>query len=224
MKGYYSDKLAAERLAKVYELAPPRVRQYLEAEISHVTGRLSPSDHVLELGCGYGRVLSRLAEKAALAVGIDTSLASLRSARQALGALPNCHLAAMDAAKMAFREGAFDVVVCIQNGISAFHVDQLELMHESLRVLRPGGRALFSSYAARFWDHRLEWFRLQSEAGLLGEIDYERTGDGRIACKDGFTATTVSPGDFSRLAANLGVKAAVHEVDRSSLFCEIVKP
>jgi hypothetical protein len=31
---YYSEKLSAERLKKCYDIAPSRVRQYLDAEIS----------------------------------------------------------------------------------------------------------------------------------------------------------------------------------------------
>ncbi len=31
---YYEEKLSAERLKKAYTIAPPRVKQYLEAEVS----------------------------------------------------------------------------------------------------------------------------------------------------------------------------------------------
>jgi cyclopropane fatty-acyl-phospholipid synthase-like methyltransferase len=53
--GYYAEKLSAKRLQRCYEIASPRVQQYLEAEIEHVIGHLKPTDTVLELGCGYGR-------------------------------------------------------------------------------------------------------------------------------------------------------------------------
>lgn len=81
----------------------------------------------------------------------------------------------------------------------------------------------FEIPADAFWDERLAWFEAQAAEGLLGEIDYERTGDGTIVCKDGFTATTFGPEDFKALASSLGLRAALGEVDRSSLFCEIVK-
>jgi 2-polyprenyl-6-hydroxyphenyl methylase/3-demethylubiquinone-9 3-methyltransferase len=127
----------------------------------------------------------------------------------------------MDAVRLGFLDGAFDRVVCIQNGISAFHVDARALVRESLRVTRPGGIALFSSYSDAFWEHRLEWFVLQAEAGLVGEIDWERTRDGTIACTDGFTATTVGARRFAALAEELGVSARIVEIDSSSVFCEI---
>jgi len=67
----------------------------------------------------------------------------------------------------------------------------------------------------------LEWFQLQSDAGLLGEIDVEKTGDGVIVCKDGFRATTVGPEEFLSLTSDLYAETKIVEVDESSLFCEI---
>jgi SAM-dependent methyltransferase len=222
MGDYYSEKLSAERLRRVYEIAPPRIQQYLRADIDHVIERTHPSDTVLELGCGYGRVLGPMSRKAARVIGIDTSLASLIMAREELAACDNIKLIQMDAARLGFLDAAFDLVACVQNGISAFHVDQRQLILESVRVTRPGGRVLFSSYSEKFWDERLNWFRLQAQAGLLGEIDPRRSRPGRIVCRDGFTATTVGPERFRELTAGLSAHIDIVEVDGSSLFCEIV--
>jgi SAM-dependent methyltransferase len=222
MPGYYDDKLSAERLVRCYKIAPPRVQQYLEAEIEHVLQRMQPGDLVLELGCGYGRVLQRLASKGRSIIGIDTSLTSLLLAREMLNDVSNCRLISMNALHLGFRYNVFDVVACIQNGISAFHVNHEELIKEAIRVTKPGGIVLFSSYSDKFWDDRLKWFRLQSDVGLLGEVDPEKTGDGVIVCKDGFTGTTVRPEQFLLLTAGLDVDVQLTEVDESSLFCEMV--
>jgi len=217
---YYDDKLSAERLRRVYEIATLRLRQYLDAEVAFVLEHLQPGDAVLELGCGNGRIIPALAEKAGKVVGIDTSEASLEMARQLLRDIHNCELVRMDAAALEFADGAFDVVVCIQNGISAFHVNQKQLIGEAVRVCRPGGIVLFSSYSDRFWEHRLE---LQAGEGLLGEIDYAKTGDGVIVCKDGFTATTVSAEEFRAFTVGIAARAEIVEVDESSLFCVITR-
>jgi 2-polyprenyl-6-hydroxyphenyl methylase/3-demethylubiquinone-9 3-methyltransferase len=222
MADYYNEKLSAERLKRVYEVATPRVQQYLRAEIDYVVSKVREGDIVVELGCGYGRLLPALAERAGSVFGIDTSLGSLTLAREMLPDNSRYHLACMNAVRLGFRDEAFDVVVCVQNGISAFHENQQDLVRECVRVCKKGGTALFSSYSDKFWDHRLEWFELQSQAGLLGQIDYKRTGNGEIVCTDGFTATTVRPDRFRSLTSNLGVDARIVEVDESSLFCEVV--
>jgi ubiquinone/menaquinone biosynthesis C-methylase UbiE len=222
MKGYYEQKLSALNLKECYDIAGPRVRQYFAEELSHVLGKIRVGDWVLDLGCGYGRVIPALAKMAGKVIGIDSSLPSLKLAREFYPGLSNCFLAANNALQLGFAADTFDVVVCIQNGISAFHVDRKALICETMRVTKPGGIILFSSYSERFWDHRLEWFRMQAAAGLLGEIDEERTGNGVIICKDGFRANTVSFDEFLSLTADIDAEVNIIEVDESSLFCEII--
>lgn len=231
MRGYYTGRLEGERLRRVYDIAPPRVRQYLEAEIAHVLSRLPRYGLVLELGCGYGRVAFRLASGPRRAIGIDTSLNSLALARSlgtrsTTGAVGGGWARSplfvlMDALHLGLRDACFDAVVCVQNGICAFGVDQLGLLGEAVRVTRPGGRLLFSTYADRFWPHRLRWFEQQAAEGLVGEIDYDLSRDGVIACRDGFRAGTLRPDEFRRLCAEIDCAASITEVDGSSVFCEI---
>jgi len=176
---------------------------------------------VLELGCGYGRVLEALAWKAKMLVGIDTSRSSLMLAKQKVGTLSHCHLFQMDGLALAFRNQSFDDVICIQNGISAFQVDPRDLVRESIRVTKKGGRVLFSTYSSNFWADRMEWFKLQADEGLIGEIDWDATGDGMIVCKDGFRATAYGPPELLALASQFDVKAEIKEVNGSSLFLEM---
>jgi len=224
MSSYYEDKLSAERLKRCYEIASPRIQQYLEAEVAYVLEKIRLGDIVLELGCGYGRILPALVKKAGTVIGIDVSLASLVLASQMLVNITNYRLLNVQAVQLSFHDGVFDCVICIQNGISAFHVDQMDLVQESVRVTKPGGKVLFSSYSDKFWEERLKWFQVQSNANLLGEIDYERTGNGVIVCKDGFTATTVRPHDFLAMSRELNLEAKIEEVDESSIFCVLVIP
>lgn len=224
MQTYYNKKLSSDRLRKCYEIATPRVQQYLKAEINHVLTKIRSTDLVLELGCGYGRVLPSIAKKAKSVVGIDTSRSSISLGREMLRDYRNCSLIRMNAIKMDFPDCSFDIVICIQNGISAFHVDQANLIKETIRVTKPGGLVLFSSYSDKFWKYRLKWFELQAKAGLIGQIDRRKTHHGTIICKDGFTASTVSPSQFRKLTSNIkNVKTKITEIDRSSVFCEIHK-
>lgn len=223
MYDYYSKRLSAERLKSVYDLATPRVRQYLSAEINFVIQHLSPSGSVLELGCGYGRVIKLIHQNCNFIYGIDNSLDNIAMSKNYLSEIKNANTAVMDALLLGFSDNSFDVVLCIQNGISAFHVDQKQLIAESLRVTRPAGRVLFSSYSEKFWDARLEWFELQSKYGLLGEIDYNVTGNGNIICKDGFTASTVDDQGFRDLVSSFNCNFEIEEVDDSSIFCIITK-
>jgi SAM-dependent methyltransferase len=220
---YYKDKLAADKLLKCYEVAPSRIVQYLDAEIEFVIANVYGADLVLELGCGYGRVLKAVSPLVSMVVGNDISKASLELAKSYMKPRRNYRIAQMDASTMSFRPCIFDAVFCIQNCISAFGVDKKRLIAESIRVTKNDGLILFSSYSPKIWEDRLDWFRRQAQMGLLGEIDDERTRDGNIVCKDGFRATTVSGDQFVELFDEFGLGASIIEVDESSVFCKVVK-
>lgn len=221
MGSYYAEKLAAQRLRLCYELATPEVQEYLAVEIDRLRSRIHPGDRVLELGCGYGRVLREIAAAAGVVVGGDISAASLVEARHYLADRPAVHLVAMNALFPPFAPGGFDLVFGIQNSLSAFHVDARAVVSRAVALTRPGGRVLFASYAPEFWPHRLEWFRRQAAAGLIGEIDETASGAGRIVCRDGFTAVTTSAAEFREMSRGLGRAVEVVTVAGSSVFCEI---
>jgi 2-polyprenyl-6-hydroxyphenyl methylase/3-demethylubiquinone-9 3-methyltransferase len=224
MNQYYTGTLSAGNLERCYEIAPPRILQYFDAEIDFVASSLDHSDRVLEMGCGYGRVLPRLQKVTSNVVGVDTSLGSLLYGRTMFLESPSIQLAQMDAGITAIQDDSFDVVVCIQNGISAFKVDPIVLVGESLRIAIRGGKCLFSTYSDKIWEERLRWFQLQAEEKLLGEIDWNKTKKGTIVCEDGFVATTFSEDDFLRIASKLEVSSEIIEVDSSSLFCIFSSP
>jgi 2-polyprenyl-6-hydroxyphenyl methylase/3-demethylubiquinone-9 3-methyltransferase len=224
MAQYYSESLSAERLKTCYDIAPPRILKYLEAEVDFVTSFLAPSQRVLELGCGYGRILSDLTSVTPCVLGIDISIQSLRYNHDTLHRIGGLNLIQMNAVCTGFKADSFDTVVCIQNGISAFKVDPLALLGESLRITKSRGKCLFSTYSEKIWEERLEWFQLQADEGLLGEIDWDNTGDGTIRCKDGFIATTVTKDDFMHFAEKLSVTCEIEEIDSSSLFCILSSP
>ncbi|HUS87445.1 MAG TPA: class I SAM-dependent methyltransferase [Bacteroidales bacterium] len=222
MTNYYSNLLNSNKLQRCYEIAPVRVKQFLETEIAFVLNKISQNDIVLDLGCGYGRVAIRLSEKAKKVVGIDISKDNIQLAKKIAGNNVDYEFYTMDAIDLKFDDNFFDTVICVQNGISAFNVNPLTLIKESIRVTRKGGTVLFSSYSEKFWDERLKWFQIQAEHKLIGEIDYKLTKNGVIFCKDGFKAITYSGQEFLELASGFNVQTQIHEIDNSSIFCEMV--
>jgi len=220
---YYKEKLSANKLLRCYEIAPQRIKQYLNAEIQFVISNINGSGLVLELGCGYGRVMNEVSSFVSWIIGNDISKESLELARSYMQGYQNYALFLTDASQLSFRSRIFDSVFCIQNGISAFRVDKKRLVAESIRVTKDNGIILFSSYSPKIWEARLEWFRKQSQLGLIGEIDEENTRDGTIMCKDGFTATTISSDQFAELFDEFGLDGSIVEVDESSTFCKVIK-
>lgn len=222
MSNYYADKLNSQSLFQVYETAIPNVRQYLDSEIDFVKKRLHKTDCVLELAAGYGRIVKLLAPCCDTIVGMDISKESVELGKEYLQAYANADMVVMDMHQISF-DKPFDVVLCLQNGLSAMQVTPKEI-EKILDIVAPGGTAYFSTYSANFWDWRIKWFEEQAKKGLLGEIDYDRTKDGVIVCKDGFRATTQTEEDYRKIGEYCGYPYLIQEVDGSSLFLMIQKP
>lgn len=222
MNNYYSEKLNSNSLKRCYEIAPDRIKQFLEAEIEYTLWKIRSTDRVLDLGCGYGRVAERLATKSKEIIGIDISKDNIELANQ-LFARENASYLQMNANNLKFDDNTFDITLCLQNGISAFKLEPLALIRESLRVTKKGGLLLISTYSDKIWDDRLKWFELQAKEGLVGDIDYGLTTNGCIVCKDNFTATTYTKDDFIILASHFDAEIQIVEHDNSILFCEMVK-
>ncbi|MCM0758655.1 MULTISPECIES: class I SAM-dependent methyltransferase [Sporomusa] len=221
-KNYYAQKLNSSKLFEVYQTQLARVKQYIDAEINFVCNELPIQAKVLEMGAGYGRIMKELAPFAASVTGIDISENSVEFGKEYLKDCPNCEIKVMDAHKLEF-SSTFDVILCLQNGISAMKGDPLNLINQGMQLLSRGGKAYFSSYSPKFWEHRLAWFHEQADKGLLGEIDLEKTKPGIIVCKDGFAATTYSQEDMEQFGQAVGYTYQIQEVDNSSIFLILEK-
>lgn len=221
MDNYYAKKLNSKKLFQAYDTQIPRVKQYLQAEIDFVKENLSNTQSVLELGAGYGRIIRELAPYCGSIVGIDISVESVGLGREYLKDYPNASIIAMDVHRIKFPK-PFDVILCLQNGLSAMRADST-VIHKILDKVAPGGTAYFSSYSTKFWDFRLKWFEEQASKGIIGEIDYTKTKNGVIICMGGFKATLHSPDDFEKIGKELGYPYQVQEVDESSVFLIVYK-
>lgn len=98
---------------------------------------------VLDLACGPGLVAAAAAARGAEPVGADFSAAMLGAAR---AAHPAIRFEEADAAALPFPDGSFEAVV---SNFGVHHFPEPETaLGEVRRVLRPGGRIAFTSWAA----------------------------------------------------------------------------
>ena len=109
---------------------------------------LKPSDDVLEVGCGVGRVGWAIAPRCRSWIGCDISQNMLSHARKRLAGLPNVRLTHLGQAGLSeISDMAVDVVYCT-NVLP--HLDQMERWRyvlEARRVLRPSGRLYIDTIA-----------------------------------------------------------------------------
>ncbi len=99
---------------------------------------------ILEVGCGSAPCSRYLATRGARVTAFDLSAGMLRHAREAAGRTGiTVPLAQADVCELPFRAGVFDVAFSAFGAIP-FVADSALAMREVARVLRPGGRWVFS--------------------------------------------------------------------------------
>jgi SAM-dependent methyltransferase len=103
-------------------------------------------ERALDLGCGVGHTLRRIAPLVAFAVGADATLEMMRAGRQGVVDAANAGFVQSDAGALPFAAAAFDLATC---RLAAHHfADAASAFSEVARVLRPGGRfVLVDNYA-----------------------------------------------------------------------------
>jgi len=102
---------------------------------------LAPGVRALELGCGTGVFLEKVAPTGASIQGLDLTAELLARARVRLARFPKVRIDCGNAEELPYRDGAFDAVY----GSSVLHHVRLEpTLREAFRVLRPGGRVVFT--------------------------------------------------------------------------------
>jgi len=119
---------------------------------------------VLEIGAGAGQCSRWVATRGATVVATDLSAGMLHKAVELnrgtsppSGAVP---LAQCDAVALPFADGVFDLVFTAYGAVP-FVADTARMMHEVARVLRPGGRFVFST------THPFRW-AFPDDAGTPG--------------------------------------------------------
>ena len=105
-----------------------------------------PGERALDLGCGVGHTLRRIAPLVAFAVGADATFEMMQAGRDSVVTAPNAAFAQSDAASLPFADASFDLATC---RLAAHHFTDVAAAFRDLRrVLRPGGRfVLVDNYA-----------------------------------------------------------------------------
>lgn len=174
--------------SETYDSSPNPV---VAMDSRHTIKLLAPNDGelILDAGCGTGRNLGPLLLSGGTAVGIDFSFRMLQVARRQIDNAPVA-LADLQAG-LPFNSRSFDAVLCALIGE---HLSDLrQVFHEFHRVLRPGGRLVFSVYHPEMSAAGIEAnFEREGVEYRLGAVHYSVAEHLRLLQDTGFAGIQVA--------------------------------
>lgn len=182
-----------DHAAFVYDFLEPVLLLGKQAEYDRKILSLidpSPTDRILDLGCGTGVLCHMIAEKldasaGGRVTGIDAAGKMIAVARKKRSG-PACFFETMAAEELTFEDGSFDAVV----SSLFFHHIQLDLkaraFAEAFRVLKPGAKLVVAdmhiptTWMGSFVSHVSRWFFMQPQIGenIRGVLPDLMTGAG----------------------------------------------
>jgi SAM-dependent methyltransferase len=163
---------------------------------------LTADDALLDLGCGAGMLLARLAPRVRAVYGTDRAEGMVERARRLN---PGFDVRVAEAAQLPFGDATFDKVLV--HGVVQYFPDEAYVrtaLDEAVRVTKPGGRVLLGDVMDRATKDAYLAFRA-SQAGS--------GGGWTSSVKDAASHLYLERGFFADYAARKGIRCAVSDRD-----------
>lgn len=178
---------------------------------------VAPTDHVLELGCGVGRIGREIAQRSALWHGVDISPNMIEVARQRLADLgpDRVRLNPLNRTRLdGCADASFDKAYCVAVFIHMDKEDFLIYLRELYRVLKPGGRLYFDHWNLA---NEVGFKRFETEVAQYIDFDHAQRKD---VARNQFTC----PEEVRLFLRHSGFETALVLADAPFLQAVAVKP
>lgn len=201
---------AAIRLLGAEGYERSRIQPYIgrihDAMLASVAGEVASPESVLDVGCGTGRLLRKVAERwpGASLTGVDPAEEMISVARR-LAPAASFHVAPAEAMPVA--DSSIALALC---SISLHHWEQqLEGLREIARTLRPSGCLCLADIAMPSWVARLVRSRARSAkviGRLVAEAGLELRDRRSILARVIVVAVAAKPGPPPRRPSRAGTE------------------
>ena len=138
-------------VAELYDAAYPDISvrapevAWIDAHLPAPAAGQNGTLRMLDIGCGNGALLNRMAPRLSRGVGVDASEGMLKMARKRNASHPNLAFHRVNGPTLPVEDASMDVVTSL---LSFRYLDWDPLMNEIKRVLVPGGKLLIVDMVA----------------------------------------------------------------------------
>jgi ubiquinone/menaquinone biosynthesis C-methylase UbiE len=136
----------------------PPYQNLFEAERRCLLKNIQPDAVVLDVGCGDGRNMRTILEKTLYVTGIDNDKKAVKDAEKHFDAFPTVKIVYAEAISLPFEDGLFDIVTYLMI-LPNLDTHKEKALSEAVRVLKPGGIIILSSFSETAFDERMEVYK-----------------------------------------------------------------
>ena len=126
---------------------PPLLQEFFQRDLDYIAEHFTAEKDVLEVGCGFGRLLPKLAERSKKVTGIDFSDLQIAQAQETARNLKNVSLLKMCAESLEFPPASFDISLCMNCSLGNMPDIEEKVVEEMIRVTKPGGEIVIRVFA-----------------------------------------------------------------------------
>ena len=167
----YSFKKFTDNLAK-------EVRDFFYGDIECIKRFVKPGRNVLEVGCGYGRLLFPLSEKSSKVVGIDFSKKELSQAKRNFRKIKNVKFYYMNATKIHFGKLKFDYVLLMNNALGNMPGIEKKVIGQMIKAAKNGGRIFIRVFSEKAKTAQLKNYKKLGMKGIINLGNAYKTKEG----------------------------------------------
>jgi len=149
VKKVFDSGIFEEMIGKKHKFGtPPKILKiFFDGDIAFIKNQKGKSEKILEVGCGFGRLLPYLSLLSKRVIGIDFSPEQIKNSAKIIKKRSNIQTMLMRAEKMRFKNNSFDCSLCLNNSLGNMPEIEMQVVREMKRVTKKSGKIIMRVFA-----------------------------------------------------------------------------
>ena len=200
---------------------PELIKRFFSEELTFLQNNffgkvVEQNSNILEIGCGYGRLLKILREHAGRLVGIDFSRTMIDKAKLNIENKTNVEVYLMDGVRLQFADEIFDNVICFAQTFGNMPGIEADVLREMKRVTKIGGKVIVNVFSEIMKEAQAENYR------RLGFTNVSDDGTG-FHTDEGFYSRRFTREQLTELFIGVGLDCTISQFSISNYLAVALK-